>query len=111
MPPPVMPPRHAYTLLELLAAITIVGVAAGLVIPRVLVHQDAGDKAACHTNRAEIEVQAKLWRRNTGSYPNTTLNDVGANTSYFPEGLPTCPVDGTAYTIDTTTGLVIGHDH
>ena len=53
----------------------------------------------------------KLWKRNNGSYPAANLSDIGADTTYFPSGLPVCPVDGTAYTINTTTGLVIGHTH
>jgi hypothetical protein len=39
------------------------------------------------------------------------LSNIGADTSYFPVGLPNCPVDGTSYTISTTTGRVTGHTH
>ena len=48
----------------------------------------------------------KLWKRNNSSYPAANLSDIGADTAYFPSGLPVCPVDGTAYTIDTTTGAL-----
>ena len=68
-------------------------------------------KSACYANKGDIELQVKLWRRNNGSYPAANLSDIGADTAYFPSGLPACPVDGTAYTIDTTTGLVTGHTH
>ena len=60
---------------------------------------------------AEIEIQAELWRHNTGNWPAANLATIGADVSYFPGGLPTCPVDESAYTIDTSTGLVIGHNH
>ena len=43
--------------------------------------------------------------------PLANLSDVGGDINYFPEGLPLCPVDSSAYTIDNTTGLVIGHNH
>ena len=39
------------------------------------------------------------------------LSDIGANSSYFPDGLPICPVDGSSYSIDTTTLRVNGHTH
>ncbi len=94
-----------------MAVLVILGVLAALIVPRVVGHQDTSEVAACYANQAEIELQAKLWRRNNGAYPAANLSDIAANSDYFPSGLPTCPVDGTAYTIDTTTGLVIGHGH
>ena len=67
--------------------------------------------AACYANQGDIELQVKLWKRMNGTYPAANLSDIGANTSYFPSPVPVCPVDGTSYTINTTTGLVIGHTH
>jgi prepilin-type N-terminal cleavage/methylation domain-containing protein len=100
-----------FSLTELMAVLAILGVLAVLVIPRVGGHQDTSKRAACYANQGDIELQTKLWKRANGSYPAGTLSDIGANTSYFPGGVPVCPVDGTAYTINTTTGLVIGHTH
>jgi prepilin-type N-terminal cleavage/methylation domain-containing protein len=103
--------RSAFSLWELMAVVTILGVLAAVIVPRVLGHQDDAKQAACFVNQGDIEMQVKLWRRNNGSYPAANLSDIGVNTTYFPEGLPVCPVDGTAYTIDTTSGLVAGHTH
>ncbi|MEM9187400.1 MAG: prepilin-type N-terminal cleavage/methylation domain-containing protein [Planctomycetota bacterium] len=104
-------PRGGFTLMELLAVLAIIGIIATLTVPRVTTHIPVGEAAACHTNKAEIEVQAQLWKRVNGSFPSATLNSIGNDLDYFPEGVPTCPVDGTAYTIDTATGLVVGHNH
>jgi prepilin-type N-terminal cleavage/methylation domain-containing protein len=103
--------RTAYSLAELIAVVAILAIIAAYIVPRVAAHNDDAKRNSCFANQGEIELQAKLWRRNNGSYPAADLSNIGANTAYFPEGLPTCPVDGTAYTIDTTTGLVIGHTH
>jgi general secretion pathway protein G len=103
--------RKAFSLMEVLAAVVILGILAVVMVPRLSGHQDKGKKSACYANKGDIEIQVKLWKRNIGSYPLANLSDIGANTSYFPGGLPTCPVDGTAYTIDTTTGRVTGHTH
>lgn len=100
-----------FSLVELMAVIAIVGTIAALLIARVAGKQDAADIAACHVYKGDIEVQAELWITNTGSFPAANLANIGADTRYFPEGLPVCPVDGTAYTIDTSTGLVLGHTH
>jgi type II secretory pathway pseudopilin PulG len=103
--------RVGLSLTELVAATALVGVLALVIVPRVVGHNDDAKRTACHANQAEIELQARLWRRNTGSYPAANLSDIGTDSSYFAEGLPICPVDGSAYTIDTTGGIVIGHTH
>jgi prepilin-type N-terminal cleavage/methylation domain-containing protein len=103
--------KAAFSLTELMAVVAILGVLAVLIIPRVSTQQDNSKRAACYANQGDIELEVKLWKRNNGSYPAANLSDVGASTTYFPSGLPVCPVDGTAYTINTTTGLVIGHTH
>ena len=94
-----------------MAVLVILGVLAALIVPRVGSHQDTSKKAACYANQGDIELQVKLWKRTNGSYPAANLSDIGADITNFPSGLPVCPVDGTAYTISTTTGLVSGHTH
>lgn len=103
--------RKGLSLLELMAAVTIIGVLAYMVVPRLGEGSSQAKQGACHVNREVINVQTALWRRENGSWPATNLVTIGSDTSYFPEGLPTCPVDGTAYTIDTTDGKVVGHEH
>jgi prepilin-type N-terminal cleavage/methylation domain-containing protein len=107
------PRRHrpAFSLLELLAVIGILGLLASLVLVNFRPISSAAKKDACYVTKGEIEVQASLWRRNYGSWPQANLADIGANTSYFPEGLPVCPVDGSAYTLDPSTHRVAGHTH
>ena len=97
--------------MEVMAAVVILGILAAVIVPRLSNHQDTAKKSACYANKGDIELQVKLWKRNNGSYPQANLSDIGPSTAYFPSGLPTCPVDGTSYTIDTTTGRVTGHTH
>src|SRR3954452_13139168 len=101
----------AFSLMELMAVLAILGILAAVIVPRLSAHQVKGKKSACYANKGDIELQVKLWKRNKSSYPAANLSDIGADASYFPGTLPVCPVDGTAYTIDTTTGRVIGHAH
>lgn len=103
--------RTAFSLPELLAVVFILAIIAAYIIPRASSQVDNARRNACFTNQGEIELQVQLWRRNNGSYPAADLSGIGSNAAYFPQGLPTCPVDGTAYTIDTTSGLVTGHTH
>ena len=89
----------------------IVALLATIILSRVSGGSDSGKAAACHTYKGDVEIQAELWRYNTGSWPVADLSDIGADLNYFPTGLPTCPVDESTYTIDTNTGRVIGHNH
>jgi len=102
--------RSGFSLLELLAAAAVIGVVAALIVPRLTGGGASSRKAACGAHRGNIEVQAELWRHNTGAWPTTNLSDVGANLNYFPGGVPVCPVDGSAFTINST-GRVVGHNH
>lgn len=106
-----LPKTSGFSLWELMAVLVILGLLAAVMVPRLSGHQDSAKKSACYANKGDIELQAKLWRRNNGTYPLSNLSNIGADATYFPGGLPVCPVDGTAYTIDTTTGRVIGHTH
>ncbi len=99
-----------FSLVELMAVIAILGVLAAVILPRVTGGNDSTKIAACHTYKGDIEIQAELWMHNLGSWPASNLADIGADLNYFPEGLPTCPVDAAAYTIDSS-GRVIGHNH
>lgn len=103
--------RNAFSLMELMAVLAIVGLLATVIVPRVLDGGDSAKVSACHTYKGDIEIQAELWMYHTGSWPVGDLSDIGADLNYFPEGLPACPVDGTSYTIDTTTGRAFGHNH
>jgi hypothetical protein len=105
------PKRIALSLMELMAAVVILAILAALIIPRVSTNSLNGNRYACWSDKGEIELQVRLWYRNKGSYPAANLRDIAADTAYFPQGLPTCPIDGTSYTIDTTTGKVTGHTH
>jgi len=99
-----------FSLLELLAVVVILGVIAALVVPRMSLHADDARAAACHTNKREVENQAHMYWFSNGDFPSASLTEID-NVNHFPDGLPTCPVNGTTYTIDTETGVVVGHNH
>jgi competence protein ComGC len=101
---------RAFSLLELLSIVALLGVVALVLVPRLTGGGAPAKSAACKTNRGDIEVQVELWRHNTGSLPATNLSNIGTDLTYFPSGLPICPVDSSAYTIDSN-GRIVGHNH
>ncbi|MFW6108611.1 MAG: competence type IV pilus major pilin ComGC [bacterium] len=111
-----MPGRHtaareAFTLLELLIVIVILGILAAITLPRFQVSAAEAKKNTCAQNVANINAQVERWYFEKGSWPATNLSDIASDADYFPDGIPTCPVDGTAYALDATTHRVTGHSH
>ena len=103
--------KRGFSLLEVLAVVTLIGIIAMIVVPRLMTRSDATKAISCFATKGIIEVQAELWFRNKGVAPAANLSDIMAAPAYFPDGAVTCPVDGTAYQIDTTTMRVNGHTH
>jgi general secretion pathway protein G len=101
--------RAAFSLMELLAVVTILGVIAALVLPRVTVGTDRTKETTCLHNRAEINITVERYYLHTGTWPANDLSDIAADPDYFPNGLPLCPSTGEAYRLDPTTHRVVGH--
>ena len=102
--------KSGFSMTEMLAVVALLGILGAIAIPRFADNDTAAETAACHAYVGDIEIQAEIWNYDTGGWPATNLSDIGSDGNYFPEGLPTCPVDGTPYTIDTS-GRVVGHTH
>ncbi len=103
--------RSGFSLLELLAVITLMGIIVAVAVPRIGNQSQKTKATACDVQRGNIDVQAQLWFRNRGRWPARDLNDIAGNADYFPDGLPVCPVDGSAYVFDTAKKQVLEHDH
>ena len=98
--------RRGFSLMELLAVVTILGIIAAIIVPRVAVSSDTAKTKVNLHNRATINSAVERWYVEQGSWPANDLSDISTNLNYFPSGLPTNPVDGSAYTLNTTTHRV-----
>lgn len=99
--------RKGFTLLELLAVVVILGIIALVIVPRISFSSTSAKKNACYQNKATINSAVERYYFDNGAFP--AITDLG--TAYFPDGIPTCPVNGTAYALDGTTHHVAGHTH
>ena len=101
--------ERGISLSEVLIIVFLISILSIIVVPRFLgVTQDAKWEA-CRTNVANINALVQLYYIKEGTWPLVSLSDIEANTNYFPEGAPDCPVTpGAAYFI-ATGHRVAGH--
>ncbi|WP_425399775.1 type II secretion system protein [Aeoliella sp.] len=98
--------RHGFSLMELLAVVTILGIIAAIVVPRVSVSSATAKQKVHEHNKATINSAVERYYIETGDWPADDLTDIGANTAYFPDGIPVNPVDSSAYALNNTTHRV-----
>jgi general secretion pathway protein G len=99
--------RPAFSLLELLAVVVILGALAAILVPRASAARDQAKEKACSHNRMLINSAIERYAVTNGADP-TDLSDL-STPDYFPEGIPVCPVSGNPYTLNPATQRVSGH--
>lgn len=91
--------RSGFSLMELLAVVTILGIIAAVIVPRVSVSSStAKDKVHQH-NMATINSAVERWYIEKGTWP-ANLAAMEADTNYFPQAIPVNPVNGNAYQLN-----------
>jgi len=95
-----------FSLLELLAVVTILGIIAAIIIPRVTVSSDTAKQRVSEHHKATINAAVERFYIDNNTWPAADLSDIGADVNYFPDGIPTNPVDNSAYSLNTTTHRV-----
>jgi len=98
--------RTGFSLMELLAVVTILGIIAAIIVPRVTVSSDTAKQKVNNHNKATINAAVERWYIEKGSWPATNMSDIGADVNYFPDGLPANPTNGSAYTLNATSHRV-----
>lgn len=103
------PARQAISLLELLAVVTIIAIIASIVVPRLATSTYTAKMKMCLQYRGDINSAIERYMFDKGT-PPTQLSDLESD-GYYSDTIPNCPADNTAYTIDSVTNRVSGHDH
>lgn len=98
--------KRGFSLLELLAVVTILGIIAAIIVPRVTVSSATAKQKVRDHHKATINAAVERYYVDTNTWPANDLSDLGVNANYFPDGLPVNPVDGSAYTLNATTHRV-----
>ena len=95
--------RAAFSLMELLAVVTILGIIAAIIVPRVSVSSDTAKAKTNAHNKAQINAAVERWYIEKSAWPANMLLDISADVNYFPTGLPTNPVNNAAYSLNAVT--------
>ncbi len=62
---------QGFTLIELMVVIVILGILAGLIVPRIMERPDQAKQMKAKTQIASLETALKLYKLDNGSYPTT----------------------------------------
>lgn len=98
--------RGGFSWVELLAIVTILGIIAAIIVPRLTISKEAALERADRRNKAEINAAVERWYVEKGAWPQDDMKDIGADAAYFPHGLPTHPVNGQAYALNPASHRV-----
>ncbi|MAT69759.1 MAG: hypothetical protein CMJ58_09565 [Planctomycetaceae bacterium] len=98
--------RSGFSLLELLAVVTILGIIAAIIVPRVTVSASSAKQKVRDHHKATINAAVERYYVDTGGWPADDLNDIANNANYFPDGIPQNPVDNSSYSLNSTTHRV-----
>jgi len=101
--------KKAFTLVELLVVVMILGALAAIAVPRMISGATNAKISACETNVDLINSQIELYFAKEGKWPQR-LTVVADDPNRFPDGVPQCPF-GTSYQYNQTTHRVVGHNH
>lgn len=101
--------KKAFTLVELLVVVMILGALAAIAVPRMISGATNAKIRACETNVDLINSQIELYFANENVWP-TSLATVTDDPDYFPDGAPECPFE-TDYRYNETTHRIPNHTH
>ncbi len=89
--------QKGFTVLEAMLVVILISILAGIVIPRFIVSTKQAKVQACEMQRAIINKQVESYFFVEATWPLDNLDDIKTNSHYFPDGIPTCPIDQTSY--------------
>ena len=83
--------NRGFTLIELMVVIVILGILAGLIVPRIMSRPEEARQAKAMIQIESIETALKLYKLDSGSYPST---EQGLQALVEPPAVGTLPENG-----------------
>jgi type II secretory pathway pseudopilin PulG len=102
--------QKGFTIIETLLIVILISILAAIIIPRFSIGSKKAKIQSCEMNRSIINTMVETYYFTEGTWPLASLTDIKANNNYFPDGIPTCPVDTTSYSLKPAPShRVTGH--
>lgn len=102
--------KKGFTIIETLLIVILISILAAIIIPRFRMGSKQAKIQSCEMNRSIINTAVEVYYFSEGTWPMDSLSDIKGNLNYFPDGIPTCPVDTTSYKLaPTPRHRVTGH--
>ncbi len=104
--------QSGFTVVEVMLVVILISILAAIVIPRFAISTKKAKVQSCEMNRAIINKQVESFYVAESTWPDLNMWDLKTNVNYFPDGIPTCPVDLTSYyltgydTYESTQALI-----
>lgn len=95
-------PHAGLSLIELMIVVTLIGIIAAIVVPRVSITTERSSDTVEAHHLAQLNSLVEQFYLETGAWP-TAVSDL--TTDYLPDGVPSHPHGGT-YTINATSHRV-----
>ena len=95
--------KKGFSLLELLAVVTILGIIASIIVPRVTISSDTAKNKVQEHQIATMNAAIERFYVDNNAFP-TALADLVPN--YVPEGIPALSPTGGTYRLNGTTNRV-----
>ncbi|MDK2855610.1 MAG: ral secretion pathway protein [Bacillota bacterium] len=83
--------QGGFTLIELLIVVLIIGVLAGIAVPKVAGYSDAAKKRACQANMKQIATALEAYYIDHGRYPDDDDELKNALEGTYLKAFPKCP--------------------
>ncbi|QDS99357.1 type II secretion system protein [Adhaeretor mobilis] len=95
--------RSGFSLLELLAVVTILGIIASIIVPRVTVSSDTAKQKVRAHHIGTLNASVERFYIDNGTWPDDAAPFSAGNLDsvYLPDGAPTDPT-GVGYTYNAT---------